>query len=136
MSAGVWPARVLAFMCCMAMFALNEVARELEVPFHVAHNDINIEELQKTMNARLLLLIHPAAQHLPRIQEKYSSSHEALCRKLSARAGTFSLCQSPGWPKAPIGRGPRMQNPPMASSLLLNHRTLHERVRAHLSGGN
>lgn len=32
-------------MCCMAMFALNEVARELEVPFHVAHNDINIEEL-------------------------------------------------------------------------------------------
>ena len=27
------------------MFALNEVARELEVPFHVAHNDINIEEL-------------------------------------------------------------------------------------------
>ena len=29
----------------MAMFALNEVARELEVPFHVAHNDINIEEL-------------------------------------------------------------------------------------------
>ena len=45
MSAGVCPARVLAFMCCMAMFALNEVARELEVPFHVAHNDINIEEL-------------------------------------------------------------------------------------------
>ena len=42
---GVWDARILSFVICLSLFALNEVARELEVPFHVAHNDINIEEL-------------------------------------------------------------------------------------------
>ena len=42
---GQWAARALSFLVCSALFALNEVARELEVPFHVAHNDINIEEL-------------------------------------------------------------------------------------------
>lgn len=40
-----WKARILSFLVCLSLFALNEVARELEVPFHVAHNDINIEEL-------------------------------------------------------------------------------------------
>ena len=40
-----WKARIISFLVCMSLFALNEVARELEVPFHVAHNDINIEEL-------------------------------------------------------------------------------------------
>jgi hypothetical protein len=41
---GKWPARIIGFGVVLMYFALNEVARELEVPFHVADNDLNIEQ--------------------------------------------------------------------------------------------
>ena len=44
---GKLPARILSFFVVLMYFALNEVARELEVPFHVAANDLNIEELHE-----------------------------------------------------------------------------------------
>lgn len=39
------PALLVSFFVPLVYFSLNEVARELEVPFHYDHNDINVEEV-------------------------------------------------------------------------------------------
>jgi predicted membrane chloride channel (bestrophin family) len=43
---GPWPARLMGFVITAGFWGLNEVAVQLETPFHVAQNDINVEEVQ------------------------------------------------------------------------------------------
>eukprot|EP00747_Dinoflagellata_sp_TGD_P129851 gnl/TRDRNA2_/TRDRNA2_174750_c1_seq2.p1 gnl/TRDRNA2_/TRDRNA2_174750_c1~~gnl/TRDRNA2_/TRDRNA2_174750_c1_seq2.p1 ORF type:complete len:517 (+),score=63.43 gnl/TRDRNA2_/TRDRNA2_174750_c1_seq2:84-1634(+) len=85
-------AGLLVFLQVFVLWSLTFIAKELEQPFGDDDDDLNVEEVQKNLNARLLLLLHPAAQHMPRIRETYATSHAALCRKLKARSGLeFSL---------------------------------------------
>eukprot|EP00747_Dinoflagellata_sp_TGD_P129853 gnl/TRDRNA2_/TRDRNA2_174750_c1_seq4.p1 gnl/TRDRNA2_/TRDRNA2_174750_c1~~gnl/TRDRNA2_/TRDRNA2_174750_c1_seq4.p1 ORF type:complete len:514 (+),score=69.52 gnl/TRDRNA2_/TRDRNA2_174750_c1_seq4:84-1625(+) len=84
-------AGLLVFLQVFVLWSLTFIAKELEQPFGDDDDDLNVEEVQKNLNARLLLLLHPAAQHMPRIRENFAVTHEALSRKLYARAGTFSL---------------------------------------------
>jgi len=47
------PALMVSFFVPLVYFSLNEVARELEVPFHYDHNDINVEEVHDGFIAML-----------------------------------------------------------------------------------
>lgn len=55
----------VTFVPVFGMFALNQVAAQLEMPFGQDDNDLPLEHFQKEMNQSLLQLMHEMSDHLP-----------------------------------------------------------------------
>ncbi|CAE7370844.1 unnamed protein product [Symbiodinium natans] len=58
----------VTFVPVFGMFALNQVAAQLEMPFGQDDNDLPLEHFQKEMNLSLLQLLHEMSDHLPSIK--------------------------------------------------------------------
>mmetsp|Transcript_61551 Transcript_61551/g.144222 ORF Transcript_61551/g.144222 Transcript_61551/m.144222 type:complete len:495 (+) Transcript_61551:39-1523(+) len=58
----------VTFIPVFGMFALNQVAAQLEMPFGQDDNDLPLEHFQKEMNQSLLQLMHEMSDHLPSIK--------------------------------------------------------------------
>jgi len=58
-----------SFLATFILWALNTIATQLENPFGTDPNDCDAGELQHDMNERLLLLLRPSTNRLPRLAE-------------------------------------------------------------------
>jgi len=65
----------LSFFVCMGYVALNETARELEMPFGLQANDLNLTEYQTDFNTKLASLLDqtiPALGYLEKVRSRSS----------------------------------------------------------------
>eukprot|EP00747_Dinoflagellata_sp_TGD_P043624 gnl/TRDRNA2_/TRDRNA2_142803_c1_seq1.p1 gnl/TRDRNA2_/TRDRNA2_142803_c1~~gnl/TRDRNA2_/TRDRNA2_142803_c1_seq1.p1 ORF type:complete len:269 (-),score=39.87 gnl/TRDRNA2_/TRDRNA2_142803_c1_seq1:62-775(-) len=74
-------AALITFISVFLIWSLSLIAGELEQPFGTDEDDVNLEAMQQAINARLLVLISPAATHVPVLKPSASRSHAALVRK-------------------------------------------------------
>eukprot|EP00747_Dinoflagellata_sp_TGD_P119379 gnl/TRDRNA2_/TRDRNA2_173005_c1_seq11.p1 gnl/TRDRNA2_/TRDRNA2_173005_c1~~gnl/TRDRNA2_/TRDRNA2_173005_c1_seq11.p1 ORF type:complete len:515 (+),score=80.37 gnl/TRDRNA2_/TRDRNA2_173005_c1_seq11:95-1639(+) len=64
----IFLAWLITCLLVFVIWSLLFIATELEQPFGIDEDDINLEELQTSMNARLLLLVSPAITHVPTLR--------------------------------------------------------------------
>jgi len=82
----------VTFLPVFGMFALNQVAAQLEMPFGTDDNDLPLTHFQWEFNRSLLLLTHEMSDHLPATQTNSKTSVEDL----SSFLGVPGASQLPG----------------------------------------
>jgi hypothetical protein len=74
------------------IFAMNQVAKELEMPFGEDPNDLPLIEFQEHMNKSLLMLIRPETDHVVHTGDNFARSYDELkCRITCMRPKDFIL---------------------------------------------
>jgi len=63
----IWSCAGLAFIQVFMLWTLNAIAQELENPFGVDKNDLQMEEQHKELNSRLLLLLDQSRVRVPHL---------------------------------------------------------------------
>lgn len=76
----------VTFLPVFSMFALNQVAAQLEKPFGTDDNDLPLTFFQTEFNQSLLLLMHEMADHLPSTLPNSKTSVDDLRRSSMARS--------------------------------------------------
>ena len=76
---------VLSFFVCLGYTAMNETARELEMPFGLDPNDLNLTEYQRDFNDKLVQLLD---QTIPNLGYLSLGRPEALGRPEPAAGGS------------------------------------------------
>lgn len=72
-----------AFIQVFILWGLHAIATELENPFGADANDLNVADMQRDMNHRLLMLLDPSSQRVPTFEYNPSFDYEELkeCEK-------------------------------------------------------
>ncbi|CAJ1437573.1 unnamed protein product, partial [Effrenium voratum] len=68
----------VTFLPVFGMFALNQVAAQLEMPFGQDDNDLPLGHFQREMNQSLLQLMHEMADHLPSTKASATTNLDEL----------------------------------------------------------
>jgi len=80
----------LSFFVCIGYVSLNEVARELEMPFGLDANDLNLPEYQRDFNQKLAMLLDQSVPELG-YQDTEENAEKLLRKSLSATGGSISV---------------------------------------------
>jgi len=95
---------ILTIIPVFGVFALNNIARQLEAPFGDDDNDLPLNSFQEHMNNSLLMLIRGEADHVPFISEKcnldYTGTKDTL--KTTARCRPKEFLEDPDKQKSEI----------------------------------
>eukprot|EP00435_Cladocopium_sp_Y103_P019873 s273_g4.t2 len=78
----------VTFLPVFSMFALNQVAAQLEMPFGTDDNDLPLTHFQMEFNQSLLLLTHEMSDHLPSTLRNSKTSVDDLSRFLGVAPGS------------------------------------------------
>eukprot|EP00747_Dinoflagellata_sp_TGD_P119392 gnl/TRDRNA2_/TRDRNA2_173005_c1_seq9.p1 gnl/TRDRNA2_/TRDRNA2_173005_c1~~gnl/TRDRNA2_/TRDRNA2_173005_c1_seq9.p1 ORF type:complete len:503 (+),score=71.63 gnl/TRDRNA2_/TRDRNA2_173005_c1_seq9:95-1603(+) len=78
-------AGLITMLLVFVIWSLLFIGTELEQPFGMERDDINLEELQTSMNSRLLLLVSPAVKHVPTLRSNAKMSQFEIVQSSSVR---------------------------------------------------
>jgi len=93
---GMWteytfPAVFFTFVSVFILWSLNGIATELENPFESDMNDLDMSDMQRSLNERLLLLLDSGTIRVPLLSKAACRSNASLRSRQSRHGGLISI---------------------------------------------
>lgn len=93
---GMWteytfPAVFFTFVSVFVLWSLNGIAAELENPFQSDMNDLDMSDMQRELNERLLLLLDTGTIRTPLLSKAACTSNASLRIRESRHSGLISI---------------------------------------------
>lgn len=87
-----WSA-ILTFVPVFAFWSINYIAAEIEQPFGGDCNDINVADLQTTMNRSLVAMLHPQVSNTPELKMTAEFDRTNLIDKADTLSVAYDVIQ-------------------------------------------